>query len=135
MNSAARPDESGFTLVEVLVSLAILGVSLAVLLNAFSGGLDRARDTKDEMTASMLAQSLLDQIGTTVALREGDTSGQFDNGYSWQIRSAPYGTYDDRQAWRANPMMVTVTVRWDDGAPPHALTLTTLRLAPPESQP
>jgi general secretion pathway protein I len=128
----ARQGEGGFTLIEVLVSLTILGISLAVLLNVFSTGLDLAHATQAETTATSLAQSLLDQVGSLVPLREGDVSGQFDDQYTWQVRAEPYGIYEDRQSWPTNALIVTVTVRWQDGDHPRAVSLTTLRLAAPE---
>jgi general secretion pathway protein I len=126
MNDAVRSD-SGFTLIEVLVSLTILGVGLAALLRIFSGGLDLSRETQAEMYAAGLAQSLLDEVGTVRPVQEGDVSGQFDERYSWQIRAQPYGGYDERQAWSANPLVVTIVVRWQEGSQMRALTLRTLR--------
>jgi len=52
-------DRRGFTLVELLVSLAILSVALAVLFGAISSSLDRTRKERDEASATSLVQSLL----------------------------------------------------------------------------
>jgi prepilin-type N-terminal cleavage/methylation domain-containing protein len=134
MSDRARSREDGFTLIEVLVSLTILGVGLAVLLQIFAGGLDVSRETQAEMNAAGLARSLLDELGTLRPLQEGDVSGQFDEQYSWQVRAQHYGSYDERQSWSANPLLVTVVVRWQDGAQPRSLSLTTLRFAGPESK-
>ena len=51
-------DRRGFTLVELLVSLAILSVALAVLFGAISSSLDRTRKERDDAAATSLAQSL-----------------------------------------------------------------------------
>lgn len=128
MSRALRDREAGFTLIEVLVSLTILGISLAVLLRIFSNGLDLAHDTEADSVASGLAQSLLDDLGTTIPLREGDVAGRFDERYSWQVHAVPYGAAEDRESWPSNPLAVTVLVRWDDGGRPHSVSMTTLRL-------
>src|SRR5690348_6263844 len=65
----------GFTLIEVLVSLTILSISLAVLLGVFSTGLSRAGDSESEMTAGALAQSLLNTAVAETSLRDGDQAG------------------------------------------------------------
>jgi general secretion pathway protein I len=129
MSSEQHTGESGFTLIEILVSLAILGISLSVLLNMFSTGLDLAQRTQAETVASGLAESVADELGTAIPLHEGDTSGRFDDRYSWQVRAVPYGSAEDRQSWPSNALLVTVVVRWQDGDRPRSLSLTTLRLA------
>ena len=65
----ARGGERGFTLIEVLVALTILSISLAALLAVFTQGLDRARESRNEAAARVLAQSLLAQAKTSTEPR------------------------------------------------------------------
>ncbi|MEJ1968867.1 MAG: type II secretion system protein [Rhizomicrobium sp.] len=67
MNSGRRAD--GFTLVELLVSLAILAVALSVLFGAVSSALDRTRKDRNDALASSLVQSLLERAGGDRPLR------------------------------------------------------------------
>ena len=57
----ARAGTHGFTLLELLIALAILSVGLTVLLAIFSQGLQRSRDDQTEATARAFAASLLSQ--------------------------------------------------------------------------
>ena len=127
-----RARQSGFTLVELLVSLAILAVALGVLFTAISGALDRARESRNEMVATSLVQSLLARAGTERALQSGTTGGSYSNGFLWQVRVRPYGDDDDRKAWQALAYVVEASVSWRHGSETRTRRLTTLRIVPPE---
>lgn len=80
----------GFTLIEVLVALAVLGLSLGVIMQIFSAGLDRARKTEARAIAVQLAESKLAAVGVEEPLTEGMTSGEFDNRFRWRVLVQPY---------------------------------------------
>ena len=121
--------ERGFTLIEVLVALTILSISLAVLLEVFTQGLDRARETRNEAAARMLAQSLLAQATTAANPAIGDSGGR-TNDLLWHLKIEPYGTKDDRAAWHQNPAQIRATVSWRGSGGSRSITLSTLRLLP-----
>jgi len=121
--------ESGFTLLEVLVSLAILGVSISVLLAGFSNGVTRLVTIDAQTTARAHAQSLLATAGEAFALQDGEASGAFGDGFQWHLRVAPYGDTADTEAWSLRARQVTVTVSWEA----QSVRLTTLRLLPAEA--
>ena len=124
-------DEDGFTLLELLIAFAILGVGLVTILAAFSQGLQRARDDRAEAEARGFAASLLSQ--TLVTPDAADTSGS-SHGYSWQVSLAPFGDKDDVSAWQAQAREVRVTVQWADRGGTRQITLTSLRLVPAPAQ-
>src|SRR3569833_3731510 len=98
--------ERGFTLVELLVSLAILAVALGVLFSAISSALDRTRKYRDEALAGALVQSLLARTGTDRPLRAGEDSGGYSNGMRWRVAVTPYGSGDHAQAWPVSAIAV-----------------------------
>ncbi len=91
MNSGRRAD--GFTLVELLVSLAILAVALSVLFGAVSSALDPRwtvpRKDRNDALASSLVQSLLERAGGDRPLRAD--AGVYSNGMRWRLVVTPYG--------------------------------------------
>ncbi len=120
-----RRAESGFTLIEMIVALAILSLSLGVLFGGFSQALNRSRLNAAQMNARVLAQSLLAQAGAA-----GPQQGVTADGLSWTLRLAPFGSADDAKAWHPAPVQVTATVSWTSGGEQRSLSLTTLRFAP-----
>ncbi len=133
LRSAAKtqPAEAGFTLVEVLVALAILSVALAVLLITISNGIRYQIQARTVAEANAVAQSLLAEIGKARPLSEGQLEGVSSNGFPWRLRMEAYGVAGAHTAWALAAYNVTVEV-----FPPAAsgtrkaplVTLTTLRL-------
>ena len=119
--------QSGFTLVETLVALAIVGLSFAVLFKIISDNLDRTRRARDETVAASLVQSLLaqSQSGTP---RPGTASGTFDGGYAWRLQVSPAA--GARLDWPVDALTIAATVSWRDGGETQSRTLTTLRVVP-----
>jgi len=121
--------ESGFTLIEVLVALTILSISLATLLAIFMQGLDRARESSNEATARVLAQSLLSQARAAPNLAFGISTGKI-NGLLWRTQVEPYGTAADRSAWQTIPAQIVATVSWRGDGGLRTVRLSTLKLLP-----
>src|SRR6266446_10742791 len=112
MSNHAKNSSDGFTLVEVVVALAILTVSLVVLLRVFSAGLDRLRVNQSESVASLLLQSLISGVGKTVALQAGVEEGDFPQKYHWRIEIVPYD--DNEKSSPVSAYSVVATVVWQE---------------------
>lgn len=125
----------GFTLIEAVVALAILGLGLAALIPVFGDVLDRNFRSSSQVMAASLAQSLTARLGADLALVPGTSRGSLDNGYRWELAVAPYGADEDRAAWPMAPYQVQATVLWQAGGRERSVTLTTLRLVPKEAAP
>jgi general secretion pathway protein I len=117
---------AGFTLVEIIVALAILALSLNAILPAISDALWRTGEAEAQAEAASLARSLLAQAGSAVALNDGAAAGQFDSGFRWRLQVAPYGGADQTMPVRA--YKVVAEVSWDDARGERSIALTTLRL-------
>ena len=121
-----RTSRAGFTLVEIIVALAILALSLNVILPAISGALWRTGEAEAQAEAASLARSLLAQAGNAMPLHDGAADGQFENGFRWQLRVTPYGAAD--QAMPVRAYKVAAEVFWGDAGRQYSAALTTLRL-------
>ena len=119
----------GFTLLEVLVSLVILAGALTVMFQIFSRTLDTTSDAKSRTTATSLAQSLLARVGSEMPLKEGESSGEFDDGFRWRLRMTAYDPDHFGQKSVARPYEVSVTVSWNARGTRRNVQLSTLRLA------
>jgi len=88
-----RARETGFTILEVLAAFVVFAVSLAALLQVFSGGLRDAQLADEYARAVIIAQSRLAGFSASEKLEEGSTSGSEDR-YSWTVAAT---AYDERQ--------------------------------------
>lgn len=120
--------QAGFTLLEVIVALAVLSISLALLMRTLSGGFHHQRQAAMLAQKTALAQSLLARVGTDLPLAPGVQNGSSANGLAWEIRIEPYGDGADRQHWPLAAYTVSVNVR-EQGVDSAAYVLNTLRLA------
>jgi general secretion pathway protein I len=126
MNS--RP--AGFTLVEVLVALAILAVAFGFAFHALSGGFDRLDRDQKNSDAVLLAQSTLARVGHDIALQDGAVDGRTKDGFAWRIGTAPYGDTQDVSPGRLIGHRVDVTISWKDRRQAHEVRLTSMLLGP-----
>src|SRR5580658_2784834 len=130
-----RHGRAGFTLIETVAALAILGLGLAVLLPLLGDVLDRDVRADSQATAASLLRSLGARLGRDLPLASGISSGSFDDGYRWELAISPYGEAEDRKAWPMAPYQVEATVLWTWAGRERSGTSTTLRLGPKDAEP
>jgi len=129
----ANPDTSyfedaqiGFTLIEVLVALVILGLALGVIMIGLRNATLATATTAQQTSELALAQSLLAAEGQTLPLQYGETDGTTANDLRWRIVTTPWGTANDAAARLAGGYQITVTVT----QAARSVKLTTLRAGP-----
>ena len=122
----------GFTLVEVLVAFAIVGLSLAVIARIFSTGVQSSRAADAATVATLLAESSLASIGIETPLREGEDSGALDGGFRWRstVQRFESDTAEGIAPADVRLYEVSVTVSWNESESERSVSLSTLRLAP-----
>ncbi len=77
--------QRGFTLIEVVIALAILGVGLIVIIELFSGGLRLGRVSGEYTTAANYARMKMEEVRLKPSLEEGVEEGDFNDLYRWQV--------------------------------------------------
>src|ERR1700755_940187 len=81
--------DHGFTLLEVVVALAIAGLALVGLFRAGSDGLFAVDTAARVEEAVQRAQSHLAAVGRDAALVEGEFTGDDGGGFRWTLRVSP----------------------------------------------
>lgn len=127
--------QQGFSLLEILIAFAILGISLGILLRIFSSGTNMAAVSEDYTVAVQLAESLMARAGSELPLQAGEQSGWEDNNkYHWILEMVPFNSNAtvelDPAKLPVQLFKVKVTVEWDDGGfYGREFVLNSLRLA------
>src|SRR6266568_2561313 len=85
MNAARR--NSGFSLVEVMCAILILGVALAGLTQGVTTALTSSKESELQTTASLFAAGLIESLHAEAYLSDGVTEGDCGESlslYRWQ---------------------------------------------------
>src|SRR6202041_1768979 len=85
---SGRSPAAGFTLIEVLVALAIVGLALAAIAGVFTQGLIGHETASDAEAALALAEERLALAGST--LQPGANSGTLAGRFAWKTTVSPY---------------------------------------------
>jgi general secretion pathway protein I len=81
-----RRHERGFTILEVLVALVILIAGLAGYYFAFGSGLLASASAERTWRAARAADNIVAQLGRSIPLDEGVTTGEFADGRHWRVQ-------------------------------------------------
>ena len=126
-----RQSGSGFTLLEVLVAMTILGLGVVTLLQIFSQGLRLgARSTSRTETITAGAR-VMDELLARRTLDEGGQNGRLANNGRWnaQVQTVrdPTADLDRSRNWELREVALEVTV--NESGVERRVDLKTLRLS------
>ncbi len=120
------------TLMEVLVAFIVLSLTMAVILQIFSGGMRNSRLTDGYSRAVFLAQSRLAAVGVESPLLPGEDSGRVGTNLHWRVSVAPVedGGEADRLLMPVRQYVVRAQVAWQEDGHDRQIELSSMRLGP-----
>ena len=126
----------GFTVLEVIVALAIMGIGLVVVMELFSGALRSGRLSKDYTEAFIYARGKMDEV--LIDPEEGSDAGEFKNLFRWESEVTRIETKDsalkqvqgktEEQRWEIYKIKVKVFFPGLGGE--KSIELVTLKIIP-----
>ena len=135
MNAECTRQSGGFTLLEVVVALAIAAVALVGLFRAGSGGLFAVDTAARAQEGIQRAQSHLAAVGRDAALVQGEFTDDDGGGYRWRLRVRPVAARalgpDGNPTGSATLYDVEVAILWPGRSGDRSVLLKTLRLGTP----
>jgi general secretion pathway protein I len=122
-----RARAQGFTLIEVMVAMAIMSLAVVTIIQLFGQGLRLLKAGGDHQRAALLADQ---KIRETTTLAEGIDEGEEDT-FHWERRVTlepePEGTPEVKSGKPLRKYRVGVEVRWGTGKSVEVATLRTVR--------
>lgn len=126
-NYANSDAQKGFTLLEILASLAILSISLVVILQLFSLDLKGIAASDDYVDAVMKAESVMRDILDNEELEENTWTETTDDGYIVDVRISE--TENERtENLMVRLMEIDLLLHWQDGLKERRLALKTMKV-------
>jgi prepilin-type N-terminal cleavage/methylation domain-containing protein len=124
----------GFTLIEVAIGIAILGVGVVEALQVFGGSVQLARAAGRKSEAVMHAKALMDSVLWSPELVANVSHGEIGDGFRWERTIRPAGPEDgiEESEYRGDVKLavISVTVEWQEVRGVKAFTIGTMRVVP-----
>jgi len=134
MMKLSLQNQSGFTLLEILLAISILGVATTAIMQQFSAGLRIARTSQTYTTATIYAKHKLEELQVEEEMQEKEETGSFEDGYHFRVSIMPYEEYmeeeEDEDLFEHLPLemyLLESVVWWEEGEKEKSITLSTLK--------
>lgn len=114
----------GFSLLEVVVALAILAVGMLAIIDLFSGSLRLSEGARDVSAAQVYASQRMEEALLSPNPVPGVERGSFGEKYRWEARTTQELPEEDSPF---REVRIRVIVSWDDGAQERAVELVASR--------
>ena len=117
---------TGFTLLEVMAAVAVLGIGVVMVIRLFTGVLGLVRTSDDYTRKVLLAREKMTETLLMEKLKEGVAKGVTDDGFSWAVEISPWDP--EKNGRGAGTRMFDIVVRVEGpGAIKKNFMLTTLK--------
>jgi len=118
---------AGFTLLEILVAISLIGIVLVVVMQLFSANLRSVAVSESYVNAAAHAEAIMRNILEDENFPNAILSGTTEDGYRYAATVTK--GYEERvQALNVDLYQVRATIYWHDGTRERSLTLQTLKL-------
>ncbi|SEA07991.1 MULTISPECIES: prepilin-type N-terminal cleavage/methylation domain-containing protein [Marinobacterium] len=120
-SSVARRQVSGFTLLEMLVSIVLLAMSLGALYHAVGGAMRAVGTDEKYVYAVELARSLV--ALNTLVEPDSTQQGETEGGFIWEVRAQSIQTESNKALPAKQLQDLRVQVQWSDTGKKRSIVL------------
>lgn len=117
----------GFTLLEVLVAIAILGIAVAVIFQLFSANMKAIAASGYYVSAAAKAEAKMREVLDDKELTEKSTSEVTSDGYRVDV-SVNNSFKGKTEGLPIDLLNISLTVRWMQGSTEKSYTLTSMKV-------
>jgi general secretion pathway protein I len=119
------PTQRGFSLLEVLVAFTVLALSLGVMMQVISSNNRGLAIATKYSKATILAESILAQVGEIYPLEVSVRQGELESGFRWRLVIEQNPMEDGYLSEES--FILTTTIGWGEAGSERHYELTTLR--------
>jgi prepilin-type N-terminal cleavage/methylation domain-containing protein len=119
-----RPGKEGFTLLEVIIAMALFAAGIVMISRLFSGSLRLSAGARDASAGAIYARQRMEEALLAPVPVEGVEQGAFGEGYRWKLETSIVPPEEEKPY---DEIRYRVTVTWDDGGRERATDLTAER--------
>lgn len=131
LKNERRSFEQGFTLIETLVAISILGICLVIILQLFSGGLRSGKLSDDYTRAIFYAREKMEEALLAENYTEEILEGEFEDGFRWKIEKT-LDVSEEEEIEKKMPFsifIIKVSIRWPSGLHERHFEISTMKVA------
>ena len=134
-----KTNQRGFTLLEILVALTLMGIVLTTVIELLSSSLNTAAVAKETAKATLLGHRLMDNLlgqQETFENEDWPEGGSVDDVYSWRVTITPYQGLeieedeDEDSSFPLNVYLCDLRVEWQSGIHTRSIRLRALKTVP-----
>jgi general secretion pathway protein I len=127
-----RGTTSGFSLLEVLVALAILGMTVSVIFGGMSKAVKAVRLIDDTERRIELGRQKLAEIELLDGLKDGESAyGQFPDGTGWRVETSSFIAPINGSSPNPNAVVrIALRLEWLSGQTAKSWNVDTYRFVP-----
>jgi general secretion pathway protein I len=124
-----RPNNNGFSLLEVIVALAIMSMGFVTVLQLFSGSNRSVSLSEQYLKGTTLAHSKLGELEVN-NYRVTEFEGLFpdEKKYRWQLKISPHTSPLNSKENNIQLSEVTLNVLWEDAGKTRNIELNTIKV-------
>ena len=122
--TALRPGEKGFTLLEVIVAMALFAAGIVAVSRLFTGSLRLSAAARDASAGAIYARQRMEEALLAPDPAEGVERGAFGGGYRWELTTSFVPPEEEKPY---DEIRYRVTVTWDDGGRERATDVVATR--------
>ena len=122
-------NNEGFSLLETLVAVMILGISLVVILQLFSGALRAGSLSGNYTRALFIAQNKMEETLVKPLIEEGETEGNVEEIFSYIVTVTWIEPEESEKKAAFDLFDISVRVAWQEGGSVKEIELNTITLS------
>ena len=124
-----KPNNDGFSLLEVIVALAIMAMGFVTVLQLFSGSIRSVNLSEQYLKGTTLAHSKLGELEVNnYSVTEYEGIFPDEKNYRWQLQVSPHASPLNSKEKNIQLSEVTLNVLWEDAGKTRDVEISTLKV-------